>query len=154
MLGSDVNFFLDSAPLAVCRGRGELVEPQPLRGPLWFVVVKPDIGLSTAAVFQQLDLSRCGRAACGPLLDSCRNGDVGQIATLLANDLESPSRALSADLQSLLDRLGDAALLGSRMTGSGSACFGVATNRLHADRAARRLLRERIGDVFVVRTAV
>lgn len=154
MLGSDVNFFIDSAPLAVCRGRGELVEQRPLKGPMWFVVAKPLVGLSTAEVFRQLDLTMCGRVLSDSLLDACERGDAGWMGSLVANDLETPSRELSTELGKVLDRLSAVALHGSRMTGSGSACYGIAANRLHADRAARRLRREGLGEVFVVRTAV
>jgi 4-diphosphocytidyl-2-C-methyl-D-erythritol kinase len=153
-LGSDVNFFIDSAPLALCRGRGELVDQRPLKGPLWFVLAKPAIGLSTAAVFRHLDLGRCGHGESTLLLDACQRGDAGQVGSLVANDLERPSRELSSELGALLDRLSSASLYGSRMTGSGSACYGIAASRLHAERAARQLRREGRGDVFVVRTAV
>ena len=154
MLGSDVNFFLDSAPLALCHGRGEVIEGRPLRGPLWFVVAKPDVGLSTAAVFRQLDVSTCGRTASTDLLNACETGDAGLIGRLLINDLEQPSRQLSAAIGTVLDQLNGAALHGVRMTGSGSACFGIASSRFHADRVARRLRRAGAGEVFVVRTAV
>ncbi len=153
-LGSDVNFFLDSTPLALCRGRGERVEPRPMCGPFWFVVAKPAAGLSTSAVFGQLDLAHCARSQCSELLDACQSGDVGRTASLLDNDLEMPSRELSTDLSAVLDRLDNSKLLGRRMTGSGSACFGMARNRAQADGAARRLREQGIGDVYVVRTAV
>lgn len=58
-IGSDVPFFLDGG-LALCEGRGELVTPLPPRCPAfmrWLLVLKPPIGLSTAAVFRQLTAS-------------------------------------------------------------------------------------------------
>ncbi len=153
-LGSDVNFFLDSEPLAVCRGRGERVEAKSLRGPLWMVIAKPQVGLSTSAVFKQLALSdRAGRDA-SRLLDACGRGAAGEVGDLLLNDLERPSRELSRDLSNLLDSFGRIGLPGVRMTGSGSACFGVALNREQAGTAARRLRQLGMSEVFVVRTAV
>jgi 4-diphosphocytidyl-2-C-methyl-D-erythritol kinase len=154
MLGSDVNFFLDSVPLAVCRGRGELVEQRPLKGPMWFVVAKPSVGLSTAAVFRELNLTTCGRTSSDALLEACERGDTGRVGSLVANDLESPSRELSRELGTVLDQLSALSLRGPRMTGSGSACYGIAANRLHADAAARRLRRAGVGQVDVVQTAV
>src|SRR5271156_1731329 len=50
-LGSDVPFFLGQGP-AICRGRGEIIEPVAGLGPLWFVVVRPPVGLSTPAVYK------------------------------------------------------------------------------------------------------
>ncbi|QDT55453.1 4-diphosphocytidyl-2-C-methyl-D-erythritol kinase [Caulifigura coniformis] len=153
-LGSDINFFLDSPPLAICRGRGEVVEPQPLACPLWFVIAKPDRGLSTAAVFRQLDLADCGRADSRAIVDAAAQGHPGLIANLLSNDLQRPSRELSPEISDLLDRLQAMSLFRAQMTGSGSACFGVAAHREQATRAARRLKQQGVKDVFVARTAV
>lgn len=52
-LGSDVPFFLPGGT-AVIGGRGEVVEPLPPAEPLWIVLAKPPIGVSTAAVFRAL----------------------------------------------------------------------------------------------------
>src|SRR5205823_2480704 len=46
-LGSDVPFFLGHGP-ALCRGRGEQIEPVGGLGCLHFVLVRPPAGLSTA----------------------------------------------------------------------------------------------------------
>ena len=153
-LGSDVNFFIDSTALAVCRGRGELIEPRPLGQPMWFVIAKPSTGLSTASVFRQLDLKRCGSSDCEPLLHGCERGDTGRVAALLSNDLETPSRALAAELSELLERFSGLSTAGSLMTGSGSACYGIAQNREQANRAARVLRQRGSSEVYVVRTAV
>ncbi len=153
-LGSDVNFFVDSSPLALCRGRGEQIESRSLSGPLWFVVAKPPVGLSTAVVFRQLDLATCGRADSHSLLQACQRGNLGAIAARLTNDLETPSRQLSSEIGDLLERLAAVRLAGPRMTGSGSACFGLARNREQADRAARCLRRQGVHEVYVVQTAV
>src|SRR5262249_20761994 len=50
-LGSDVAFFF-ATPAAWCTGRGERVLPTPLPGRLWFVLVCPPFGLSTAEVYR------------------------------------------------------------------------------------------------------
>lgn len=55
-LGSDVPFFLTSG-LALCEGRGERVTPLTPYWPdslRWLLLVKPAIGVSTAAVFRAL----------------------------------------------------------------------------------------------------
>src|SRR6185369_5748176 len=51
-LGSDIPFFLCSSSAAICRGRGEVVEPQPLPARFWFVVARPHLGLATADVYR------------------------------------------------------------------------------------------------------
>jgi 4-diphosphocytidyl-2-C-methyl-D-erythritol kinase len=58
-LGSDVPFFLTGG-LALCEGRGEQVTPLTPRWPAalrWFVLIKPAIAISTAAVFGNLPAS-------------------------------------------------------------------------------------------------
>jgi 4-diphosphocytidyl-2-C-methyl-D-erythritol kinase len=124
-LGSDVNFFLDSAALAVCRGRGEEVGARPLGSALWFVVVKPAAGLSTAAVLQGLAVSG-RRRSCDALVEAAR----------------------------ALERLRSQGVAGAAMTGSGTACFGVCRSRRHAARVATRLRRVLGSSVFVLRSAV
>lgn len=52
-LGSDVPFFIRGGT-ALIEGRGELVTPLLDAEPLWIVLAKPHIGLSTPAVFRQL----------------------------------------------------------------------------------------------------
>ena len=65
-IGSDISVFF-SEGAAYCTGRGEIVEdvelPIPLDTPM--LLVKPDIGLSTPAIFKALDLD--GRSTEDPL---------------------------------------------------------------------------------------
>ncbi len=58
-LGSDVPFFLTGG-LALCKGRGERVQPLAAHLPAsmrWLLLLKPAIGISTAAVFRNLSAS-------------------------------------------------------------------------------------------------
>jgi 4-diphosphocytidyl-2-C-methyl-D-erythritol kinase len=153
-LGSDVNFFVESAPLAICRGRGEQVEPRPLNGPLWFVAVKPPSGLSTAAVFRELHASEMGGRNLTALLSAVACGNAAAVGRLLWNSLESPSRRLSADVDRALSRLAVQNLPGIAMSGSGSACFGLCRSRRHAMGVASGLRRLLPGCVHVLRSAV
>src|SRR3954453_3345618 len=52
-IGSDVAFFLHG-PSAICRGRGEQVEAMERGRPLHFVLVVPELGLSTADVYRNV----------------------------------------------------------------------------------------------------
>ena len=45
-LGSDVPFFL-AGSAAICRGRGEIVEPAPLTKPFTLLLLKPEFGVPT-----------------------------------------------------------------------------------------------------------
>lgn len=151
-LGSDVNFFLDSVPMAVCRGRGEVIEPHPLSAPLHFVVVKPPGGLSTRDVFQHLNRSVPPRG-CEPLLSGLRTGCPRMIGGGLHNALEAPAVSLSSEVAGTLEKLRSLPAWGSLMTGSGSSCFSVLAHPVQAARAARRLRTMSGSQVFVVSSA-
>ena len=81
-LGSDVPFFVGPATrgacTAVCRGRGEWVESVPGLPRLFFVVVRPPEGLSTAAVYRKCRPATT-RKSLAPLLQALRSGDPGGV---------------------------------------------------------------------------
>jgi 4-diphosphocytidyl-2-C-methyl-D-erythritol kinase len=58
-LGSDVPFFIGGGT-ALIEGRGEYVTPLPDCEPLWLIVARPHVSISTAAVFQSLDTTDYG----------------------------------------------------------------------------------------------
>lgn len=151
-LGSDVNFFLDSVPLALCRGRGEQITPQPLSRPLHFVVVKPPGGLSTRDVFQALRTDRAPRGSAA-LRKTLQTGVLSQIGTQLHNALEVPAVELSEEVARVLTSLDRISSVGRMMTGSGSSCFALCAHRGQAVRAAHQLRALCRGQVFVVQTA-
>jgi 4-diphosphocytidyl-2-C-methyl-D-erythritol kinase len=116
-LGSDVPFFVwDSA--AICRGRGERVEPVEFRGGLPLLLVKPPFGVPTPWAY--------GRWAQSRELPG-GNYRVQQFAWgRLVNDLERPvfeKYLFLATLKNwLLEQPGVA---GALMSGSGSTMFAV-----------------------------
>lgn len=130
-LGSDINFFLGSSPLAVCRGRGEQIEQTRLGTPLHFVLAKPASGLSTADVFRTWRASSSTQDP-AQLLTSLRTGRVHAIGKQLHNALQTPAAELSSDVRDALQRLRRHPFLGTAMTGSGSTCFGLCASRAQA----------------------
>lgn len=52
-IGSDVNFFLVGGT-ALCKGRGEIVEPEPDLPKQDYWIIKPDFGCPTRLVYQNL----------------------------------------------------------------------------------------------------
>jgi 4-diphosphocytidyl-2-C-methyl-D-erythritol kinase len=144
-LGSDVNFFVDSPRAAICRGRGEQVEPIPLPRRLHVVLVCPSSGLSTADVFREWSSSPATPGSSEP-------GSAAAMATLLRhgracagaarstwNDLEAPARRLNGDVDLALRVLRRACTTPVGMSGSGTSCFALCPTADHARRLARRL---------------
>ena len=102
-LGSDVPFALLGGS-AHGTGRGELVEPVLDRGSYWWVVVPSDEGLSTPAVYGELDRLRPDLApdahAAHPdaLLQALTIGDTYDVAASMRNDLEDAALSLRPEL--------------------------------------------------------
>jgi 4-diphosphocytidyl-2-C-methyl-D-erythritol kinase len=157
-LGCDVPFFL-AGRSAVCRGRGERIEPLVAAPRLDVVVVKPPNGLNTAAVYQSLgaepvsELQR--RSSSGRLADlvaELRLGALGRAARQMTNGLQQAAAGLCEWIERIgaaFDRL---SCHGHLMTGSGSAYFGVMRSARHARRAAGMLSSRNLGTVFATST--
>ncbi len=150
-LGSDVPFFLGRGP-AVCRGRGERIEPASGLGILHFVVVAPPVGLSTAAVFRACRPAEHPQPL-APLLEALRTGDAATAGERLFNRLEPAAAELTPWIERLRREFADGEFVGHRMSGSGSSYFGLCRNLGHAQRAASRLRGRGVGQVYAVRTA-
>jgi 4-diphosphocytidyl-2-C-methyl-D-erythritol kinase len=157
-VGSDVPFFL-SGGAAVCRGRGEIVEAVSGLPRLHFVIVKPPTSLSTAKVFDSWDQQRdaaviethvekhAGASGLNSLIEVLRNGALAQAGQWMVNQLESAAGAISPWILRLRQELSKQGLCGPMMTGSGSACFGMARSATQARRIARLLSGRNLGSV-------
>jgi 4-diphosphocytidyl-2-C-methyl-D-erythritol kinase len=149
-IGSDVAFFRQG-PVAVCRGRGEIVEPWPSFEPLHFVLVCPLVGVSTAEVYRNLTPPTAPRGI-GEVLEALEAGDLPALGRGLFNRLQPVAERLQPSLGAVgaaLAGIGPT-LVGSLMSGSGSAYFGLASDRDAAEDAARRLATLGLGRVRVV----
>lgn len=150
-LGSDVPFFLSAGP-AICRGRGELVEPVPGLGALHAVVVRPPEGLATASVYAQCRVPEEPRSA-GPLVAALVHGDARELGLLIYNALEEAADGLSPWVARLRREFAHEDCLAAQQSGSGSAYFGICRHARHARRVARRLQARGLGRVYAVSTS-
>jgi 4-diphosphocytidyl-2-C-methyl-D-erythritol kinase len=151
-IGSDVPFFFHT-PAAVGRGRGELLTPVSLPRPLHLVLVCPTEGVSTAEVYRNFSLSDpAGRRLIEPILKALARGDSVALAKLLFNRLGATACQLCPDIAAAHDALRETGLAGPLVTGSGSASFGLATDRRAAVEAARTIRERFPGRVIVTRS--
>lgn len=144
-LGSDVPFFLVGGP-AICRGRGEHVEPVPGLPRLNVVIAKPPEGVSTQAAFGLVNAGPASPAAAQDsqgrletLVDNLRRGALARAARGMVNGLEAAAATLCPRIAQLREAFAACACLGRLMTGSGSAYFGVVRSARQAQRIARQL---------------
>lgn len=149
-VGSDVPFFL-GAPAAICRGRGERVAPVGQLPQMWFVIVRPPEGLSTAAVYAGVRPALRPRSV-EPLAAALRSGDRRGLRQLLHNGLEPAAAQLSPWIGRLHREFQQLGCLAEQMSGSGSSYFGVCPSARHARRTANRLASRGLGSVYAVCT--
>jgi 4-diphosphocytidyl-2-C-methyl-D-erythritol kinase len=149
-LGSDIPFFFTGGA-ALCRGRGERIEPLAGGGVLHFAVVAPPVGLSTAAVYRACRPAAeptCSRA----LVDALGSGNPAATARRLHNRLQPAAEGLSDWIERLKNEFARTDCLGARMSGSGTSYFGVCRNARHARRVAAVLAARRLGRTMALRT--
>jgi 4-diphosphocytidyl-2-C-methyl-D-erythritol kinase len=136
-IGSDVPFFLTCCP-AICRGRGEKIEPVAGMPILHFVIVRPPEGLATAQVYQACRPGQPPRQV-DEVIKALRQGDFKTIGSVAYNRLLPPARAQSSWIDRLIELLNneDCPVVG--MSGSGSSCFAICRSAVQARRLAARL---------------
>lgn len=150
-LGSDVPFFLCGGA-AVCRGRGEQIEPLDRLPPLHLALLFPGEGLSTPAVYGRCRVADRPRSA-QRLVDAWRRHDLAMVGAALHNQLEPAAETLSGSVANSRRRFARAATVGQRMSGSGTSYFGVCRGAGHARRVAAAV-RAGGGAAYAVRTCV
>jgi 4-diphosphocytidyl-2-C-methyl-D-erythritol kinase len=134
-LGSDVPSQLEPRH-ALVQGTGELVEPIELP-PLAALLVPAREGLSTRAVYAQLDRMGGGRERLDPdALRRLAGIDPAELAGALDNDLQPAALALRPELDETLAGIRGVGALGVAVSGSGPTCFGLFEDRAAAERAA------------------
>jgi 4-diphosphocytidyl-2-C-methyl-D-erythritol kinase len=146
-LGSDIPFFFTTGAAAVCRGRGEKIEPVSLPLGLHFVVARPKSGLSTAEVFRHCRPAAATRTP-AELIDALKSWRLRDAGAGLHNALQEPAERLNADVVRLRELFSTQPFFGHQMSGSGTSYFGLCATRRQAHRLAARIRARRLGDVF------
>lgn len=147
-LGSDVPFFLAGGP-AICRGRGEIVQPLWPVGSWHFVVVHPPAGLSTAEVYRHCEVPNRPRSI-EAIQGAWQQGDKAALGNLLWNRLEPIAEKLCPWIARLRAQLAHQEVLGHQLTGSGTGYFALCRHARQARRVAQRLHATGLGTVVAV----
>lgn len=141
-LGSDVPFFLEEAPMAVGRGRGERCEPLAGSLPtLWHVLVVPPEALSTKEVYEGFARSPLTgpRPSINIALHALCNGSLCELATGVVNDLQPEAIRRCPIIQQIQAYLRDGGCVGVMTSGSGPSVFGLCQGEAHAYRVVQQL---------------
>ena len=148
-LGSDVPFCLVGGT-AIGSGVGEQISPVLSRGAYTWVVATAEGGLSTPAVYAELDRLRAivpgglavpaVPAVPDALMAALRDGSPRMLGEALSNDLQPAALLLRPDLTATLEVGDDAGALGSLVSGSGPTALFLAADEQHAEEIAGRLV--------------
>lgn len=151
-IGADVPFFLYGGT-CLCEMVGEKITVlKPLKGG-HIVLMKPGQGVSTAECFRKADSNptdekvieeykafvRSLEEGSSEEVDLVRTADFLESRKDCSNDLQTPAEELVPKISALLEELRSSGALSSRMTGSGSAVFGIYEDQESAERAYRAL---------------
>ncbi len=152
-LGSDVPFALVGGT-ALGTGRGEVLAPLVTRGDFWWVVLESELGLSTPAVYRELDVLREGSEVPAPgvpeaLLAALRDHDVARLGAALCNDLQPAALRLRPELREVLDLARGERVHGAIVSGSGPSCLFLCGSRADAVHVAQGLTAHGLGAVSV-----
>jgi 4-diphosphocytidyl-2-C-methyl-D-erythritol kinase len=145
-LGSDVPFSLLGG-VALGSGRGEQLSPVLARTPWHWVLGIAGEGLSTPAVYAELDrLRAAGRVPDGseltpsePVIAALRSGPSAALAAALCNDLQAPALTLRPALRRALAAAVDAGAAAVLVSGSGPTVAALAEDGSGAVRLAATL---------------
>ncbi len=119
-IGMDVPFFLNG-PLALARGRGEVLTRLDALPKFWVLLVNPGFETSTAWVYKNLNLRLTKNVDCNKIARlTIRN-----IALRLHNDLETVTAAAHPVITRIEEALIAHGAAGARMSGSGPTVFGI-----------------------------
>jgi 4-diphosphocytidyl-2-C-methyl-D-erythritol kinase len=136
-LGMDVPFFFHG-PLALARGRGELLTRLAPLPRFWVLLVNPGFETSTAWVYKNLNLRLTKNVDCNKIARLT----VRNVAEGLHNDLETVTAAAHPVISRIEDALLAHGAMGARMSGSGPTVFGIFENEQGCRAAAASLTGE------------
>ena len=148
-LGADVPFCLNGG-CALAEGIGEILTPLPHLKNLRYVIVKPNESISTAYVYNNLDLSnRPKNLNIRAVADGIINGDTAAIARNSGNILESVTAKKYPVINEIKQALYDSGAILSMMSGSGTAVFGMFDELIQAHVAAESM-RKFSDEIYLV----
>ncbi|MCU9615293.1 4-(cytidine 5'-diphospho)-2-C-methyl-D-erythritol kinase [Caldibacillus lycopersici] len=148
-IGSDVSFCVYGGT-ALAKGRGEIITPLPAPPNCWVVLAKPPIGVSTAEVYENLQLHNVVHPNSKAMVEAIEQNDYFGMCQNLGNVLESVTLNHYPEVKSIkndMKRFGADAVL---MSGSGPTVFALVQH----DSRMQRLyngLRGYCNQVYAVR---
>lgn len=149
-LGSDVPFFLFS-PVALCTGRGEIVQSLPQRCRRSILLIMPDIQVPTAKIYQHYVFDKSAYE------DNFRRVryflDLGDLDSLLEQGINSLAKTCMErfePLRQLRRRIEDLGIAPVHISGSGSTLFVTSHDPAQIEQWAQLIQQHHLAEVQIV----
>ena len=141
-VGSDVAFCI-AGGTALARGRGEILEDLDPMPDCTIVICKPSFSISTPELFRKLDQTSLYRHPdTAGMLAAIANGDLRECTMRMYNVFEELDDRRLRTVKEIKSSMLDFGALGAVMTGTGSAVFGVFSEKERAKKCAAELSGE------------
>jgi len=146
-LGADVPFFLTGGS-CICEGVGQIVTPLPDLTGVNLLLIKPQIGVSTAECYalsdeqEPLENEEEYKAMMNKLFEDEKQSPLSRIkaaSPALINDLQAPAIKLAPVIEELIGAIKQTGSCFTAMTGSGSCVFGIYEDEASRDEAQKML---------------
>lgn len=149
-LGSDTPFFV-IGNTALCKGRGEVIIPYPLKVTYNYVIIYPKFEISTAMVYENFKINLTKNLKdVNFFLQTLLLGNPEKLGACLHNRLEEVVFKLYPGLEKIKKTLAGVDFCGTLLSGSGSALYALCKEGCDQKEIEQKIRALNIGDVFVV----
>ncbi len=146
-LGADVPFCI-SGGTYFAEGKGEILTKIPSIPDCGIVIIKPRFSISTPKLFSKIDdRSKENPPDAQGFIQALESGNLDKICGKMRNVFEDVLGDKQDEIFAIKSKLMKNGAIGSMMTGTGSAVFGIFENEKMAN-LARNKLREQYRDCF------
>ena len=138
-VGADIPFCILGGSV-LCEGIGEIMTPIAPLPPCHILVAKGRQGVSTKWAYEQFDLMEEREIKENPMVELLRKGDIKDICSAMYNCFE----LLVPSVGEIKDIMNGCGALGSMMSGSGTAVFGIFDSKEKMSSAAIKLQEKNV----------
>ncbi|MGN0601256.1 MAG: 4-(cytidine 5'-diphospho)-2-C-methyl-D-erythritol kinase [Oscillospiraceae bacterium] len=146
-LGADIPFCLKGGTV-LCEGVGDIMTKIPSVPDCCFVVVKPDVSVSTPEAYKRFDNMETAESPdYDGFMSGLKNSDIISVSDNIYNSLEIACNL--EEVNEIKDKLIEHGALNAMMTGSGSAVFGIFKDKITAENAVEHFSDYSFSGVFM-----
>ncbi len=151
-LGADVPYCV-MARTALSEGIGEILTPVTGLSDCLVLVAKPPVNVSTKMVYTNLKLDEVSNHSdVDGMVNALENKNISAVADHMENLLETVTVKLHPEIEELKNIMKDMGALNAIMSGSGPTVFGIFTDKIKINAAAKHIQDKGLSkEVFVTR---